>query len=49
MVPMRRTANNRAVRRDKYLALPKDVVGDDAQRLSEIFARELGRSFHVRG
>ena len=33
---------------DKYLALPKDVVGDDAQGLRELFARELGRSFHVR-
>lgn len=33
---------------DKYLALPKDVVGDDAERLRGLFAEELGRSFHVR-
>ena len=33
---------------DKYLALPKDVAGDDVQGLRELFARELGRSFHVR-
>lgn len=33
---------------DKYLPLPKVVVGDDAQGLRELFARELGRSFHVR-
>lgn len=33
---------------DKYLALPKDVVGDDARGLRELFAEELGRSFHVR-
>ena len=33
---------------DKYLPLPKVVVGDDAQGLRELFARELGSSFHVR-
>ena len=33
---------------DKYLALPQDVVGDDAERLRGFFAEELGRSFHVR-
>ena len=33
---------------DKYLPLPKVVVGDDAHGLRELFARELGRSGHVR-
>lgn len=33
---------------DKYVALPKDAVDGDVSELRALFARELGKSFHVR-
>ena len=33
---------------DKYVALPKDVVGEDVPALRRLFGEELGKSFRVR-